>query len=92
MVVGIVNKVELIFNIHKEDIIEGTISYRSNLRKKYDLSVEEVHDAFVKIINYQIDKYGSQKQGYTDYVSKDECYLNNRRALQRNYDKTVRVK
>ena len=92
MEVGFVNKSELIFNIHKNDIIEDNIRYKKNLRQKYNLSVDEVHDLFVKIVNYQIDKYGYQMQKFTDYVSKDEYYHKNRKSKQRAYDKTERTR
>lgn len=88
MVVGIVNKNELIFNIHKNDIIEDTIRYKKNLRQKYDLSADEVHDLFVRIVNYQIDKYGYQKLRYVEDTSKDTYYHKNRKASQRKYMRT----
>lgn len=82
------NKNELIFNIHKNDIIEDTIRYKKNIRQKYDLSVDEVHDLIVRIINYQIEKYGSQKQRYVEDTSKDTFYYKNRKAAQRKYERT----
>ena len=88
MVVGIVNKNELIFNIHKEDIVEDTISYKKKLRKKYDLSVEEVHDLFTKIVNYQIDRYGSQKQKFIQIINKDEYLAKSQQNAQRKYMRT----
>lgn len=88
MVVGIVNKNELIFNIHKEDIIEDNLRYKKNLRQKYELSTDEVHDLFVRIVNYQIDKYGCQKQKFVLLLSKDEYVIKNRRHTQRRYMRT----
>lgn len=88
MVVGIVNKSELIFNIHKNDIIDDTIRYKRNLRQKYDLSVDEVHDLFAKIVNYQIDKYGYQIPKYNDDTSTATLHHKNRKALQRKYMRT----
>ena len=82
------NKNELIFNMHKNDIIEDTIRYKKELRQKYDLSADEVHDLFARVVNYQIDKYGYQMQRYTDYVSKDAYYHKNRKSNQRKYMKT----
>lgn len=75
---------ELVFNLHKEDIVEDTIKYKNLLIKKYDLDRTEVHDLFVKIINYQIDKYGCQKQKYNGYVSKDDYYhINTKHKLRK---------
>lgn len=91
MVVGIVNKEEKekwIFNIHKEDIIEDTINYKSKLRKKYKLSLEEVHDIFARIINYQIDKYGLQKQRFILFIDKREYIAKSRRHAQRRHART----
>ena len=88
MGVGIVNKEELIFNIHKNDIIEDNIKYKKNLTKKYGISEDEAHNLFVRIINFQIDAYGYQLQKYTDFVSKDEYYHRNRKSLQRAYERT----
>lgn len=82
------DKKELIFNIHKNDIIEDNIRYKKKLRKKYDLSVDEAHDLFVRIVNYQIDKYGYQMQKFTNYVCKDDYYHINRKSIQRAYERT----
>ena len=82
------NKNELIFNIHKEDIIEDTIRYKKDLTKKYGISVDEVHDLFVRVVNYQIDKYGYQKIKYTEDTSKDTYYHKNRKSKQRKYMRT----
>jgi hypothetical protein len=82
------NKGELVFNIHKEDTIEDTIRYKKNLEKKYGLNVDEVHNLFVRIINYQIDKYGSQKQKYVDDTSMETYHHKNKRAAQRKYMRT----
>lgn len=82
------NKKELIFNIHKEDIIEDTIRYKKNLIKKYGLSGDEVHDLFARIVNYQIEKYGYQIQRYVEDVSRDTFFVKSRRATQRKYMRT----
>ena len=92
MAVGIVNKEELIFNIHKNDSIEDTIKYKKELSKNYGLSDNEAHDMFVKIVNYQIDKYGCQIQKYNDYVSRDDYFTKHRRSLQRTYGRIRRNK
>jgi hypothetical protein len=88
MVVGIVNKIELIFNMHKEDIVEDTIRYKSDISKKYGLDVDATHDLFAKIINYQIDKYGYQKTKYTEDLTRDTFYHKRRKAEQRKYKRT----
>lgn len=91
MVVGIVNKEEKgkwVFNLHKEDIIEDTIRYKKNLRIKYDLSIEEVHDLFARIVNYQINKYGYQKQKYFDDTTTETLHNKSRKAVQRKYMRT----
>jgi hypothetical protein len=88
MGVGIVNKEELIFNIHKNDIIEDTIRYKKDLTKKYGISDNEAHDLFARIVNFQIDAYGYQMQKFNDYVSKDDYYRRNRTSLQRAYERT----
>lgn len=91
MVVGTVNKEEKekwIFNIHKEDIVEDTISYKSKLKKKYELSIEEVHDLFTKIVNYQIDRYGSQKQRFVEFVKREDCIKKSERSAKRRYMRT----
>lgn len=81
------DKKELIFNMHKYDQIEDTIEYKNKLCEKYGLDEHESHDLFVKIINYQIEAYGSQLQKYNDYVSKDEYYHRNRNSKQREYER-----
>ena len=82
------NKNELIFNIHKNDIVEDTIRYKKDLRQKYDLSVDEVHDLFARIVNYQIDKYGYQMQRYVSDTSVETYHHKNRKAAQRKYMRT----
>lgn len=88
MVVGIVDRNELIFNIHKEDIIEDTIRYKKNLRQKYDLDAEEIHDMFARIVNYQIDRYGSQKQKFVQILNKEEYLAKSQQNAQRKYMRT----
>ena len=82
------NKEELVFNIHKEDIIEDTIRYKKNLEKKYGLNVNEVHDVFARIINYQIDKYGTQKQKYIDDTTIETYHRKNIKSKLRKYMRT----
>ena len=79
------NKEELVFNIHKEDIVEDTIRYKKELRQKYNLGVDEAHNLFVRIVNYQIDKYGSQKLKYADDTSIETLHYKHKRAVQRKY-------
>ena len=81
-------KEKWIFSIHKEDIIEDTIRYKKDLRQKYNLSVDEIHDMFARIVNYQIDKYGYQKQRFVQYLNKDDYILKHRRHKQRQYIRT----
>ena len=88
MAVGIVNKSELVFNIHKEDIVEDTLKYKRDLTKKYGLSDNDAHDLFVRIVNYQIDKYGCQKQKFYQFLNKDDYEIKHRRHKQRQYMRT----
>lgn len=82
------NSNELIFNIHKNDTIEDTIRYKKDLRQKYDLSVDEVHDLFARIVNYQIDRYGCQLQRYSDDNTLEVFLHKGRKARQRKYMRT----
>ena len=86
------NKNELIFNIHKEDIIEDTIKYKQKLKQKYNISEDEVHNLFAKVINYQIDKYGYQKSKYEEDITRDTFYHKTRKATQRKYAKVRRTR
>ena len=87
------DKKELIFNIHKNDIIEDTIRYKCDLSKKYGLDEHDTHDMFVKIVNYQIETYGSQIQRYIDdddwqnhqFINKkDRARKNSRKAYYKD--------
>ena len=82
------SKNELIFNIHKNDIIENSVGYKRNLAKKYNLDEYTARNLFVKIINYQIETYGYQLQKYNDFVSKDEYYRKNSNSKSRKYKRT----
>lgn len=83
------DKKELIFNIHKNDIIEDSIRYKYDLIQKYGLEKHEIHDIFVRIINYQIEKYGCQIQKYID---DDTSEKRTQRTLKAKIRRQARIK
>ncbi len=82
------DKKELIFNIHKNDIIEDNFKFKKMLYDKYGLNYSEIHDMFTNIVNYQIDTYGSQLIKYKEDTSIDTYYHKNRNSVQRKYERT----
>ena len=53
------DKLEFIFNTYKDSIII-TKYFKREVAKKYKLSPEEVRNMWVRINNYQINKYGER--------------------------------
>ena len=54
------NKVELVFNIYKEEVIKNN-KLRDELKKKYGFSDIVISKIIERIDNYQIEKYGKRK-------------------------------
>ena len=67
------DKTELIFEIYKDQIIGDTQVFKGMITKKFKLTWEEIHNLYVKIINYQIDTYGIQLNDLKDYLTKEDC-------------------
>ena len=53
------NKIELIFNMYKDEPI-GARKFRAIISKKYKLSDIEISNIYAKINNYQTNKYGGR--------------------------------
>lgn len=53
------DKIELIFNIYKDSVIFSKL-FKMEMVKKYKLSDDEIRNLYVKIQNYQIDRYGNR--------------------------------
>jgi hypothetical protein len=53
------DKLKILFELFKDKPIAGR-RFRGELTKTYKLSCKEVTELYVKIHNYQIDKYGQR--------------------------------
>lgn len=78
------DKVELIFNMYKDDVIEIE-KFRPMINKKYKLSDIEISNIYAKINNYQIKKYGikQDKSNIIEIDTKEE-WDKVRRNIQSN--------
>lgn len=83
---------EIIFNIYKDKVFK--IEELNNiLRNEY--KINDPYDIIVRLVNYQIDKYGSQL--IDRYITKQDILYNlnrdkNRRYKKRSYYKNRRYK
>ena len=54
------NKLELVFNIYKDEIIKNK-EFRRKIKEKYGFSDIVISNLIARIVNYQIKKYGQRK-------------------------------
>ena len=65
------NKLELVFNIYKDEIIKNK-EFRRKIKEKYGFSDIVISDIIARIVNYQIEKYGQRKSNYVEIYTKEE--------------------
>lgn len=63
---------ELIFNMYKDEVIISK-KFRKGIEKKYNISSDDARNLYVKIINYQIKKYGSRLDTNEPAMTKEEA-------------------
>lgn len=80
------DKIELIFNMYKDRVVYSK-PFKDKMKREYKMSVEEAADLFVKIQNYQINKFGERLTWDNKTFSKSESDIVGRRAAQRKYCK-----
>lgn len=76
----------IIFAKEKDKVLGGSKKFRKHILETYDLEVN-VSDIYKRIINYQIEKYGEVLNDTVHIVTKTEKLNNNRRAIQRKYER-----
>lgn len=65
------NKLELVFNIYKDEIIKNK-EFRRKIKEKYGFSDIIISNLIVRIVNYQIEKYGQRKSNEIEIYTKEE--------------------
>ena len=65
------NKVELVFNIYKDEIIKNK-EFRRKIKEKYGFSDIVISNLIARIVNYQIEKYGQRKSNAVEIYTKEE--------------------
>lgn len=65
------NKLELVFNIYKDEIIKNK-EFRRKIKEKYGFSDIVISNLIVRIVNYQIEKYGQRKSNEIEIYTKEE--------------------
>ena len=65
------NKLELVFNIYKDEIIKNK-EFRRKIKEKYGFSDIVISDLIARIVNYQIEKYGQRKSNAVEIYTKEE--------------------
>lgn len=83
------DKIKLIFNIYKDSVVISK-PFKREMIRRYKLSDEEIRNLYIKIQNYQIDRYGNrltrEERGFTS----SEKDIVNRQATQRRYNRRSR--
>lgn len=62
---------KIIFNIYKDEIIISK-KFKDEIIGKFKVNRRKAHDIFVKIINYQIKKYGRKLENSVITPTKEE--------------------
>ena len=65
------NKLELVFNIYKDEIIKNK-EFRRKIKEKYGFSDIVISNLIARIVNYQIEKYGQRKSNAVEIYTKEE--------------------
>ena len=65
------NKLELVFNIYKDEIIKNK-EFRRKIKEKYGFSDIVISNLIVRIVNYQIEKYGQRKSNEVEIYTREE--------------------
>ena len=65
------NKLELVFNIYKDEIIKNK-EFRRMIKEKYGFSDIVISDIIARIVNYQIKKYGKRKSNDVEIYTREE--------------------
>lgn len=82
------DKIELIFNIYKDSVVVSK-PFKLEVQKKYKLSDDEVRNLYIRIQNYQVEKFGERLSYREQSFTSQEKDIVNRRATQRRYSKRV---
>ena len=65
------NKLELVFNIYKDEIIKNK-EFRRKIKEKYGFSDIVISNLIALIVNYQIKKYGQRKSNEVEIYTREE--------------------
>ena len=76
------NKLELVFNIYKDEIIKNK-EFRRKIKEKYGFSDTVISNLIVRIVNYQIKKYGSRKSNDVEIYTREELRRKSLNARRR---------
>ena len=76
------NKLELVFNIYKDEIIKNK-EFRRKIKEKYGFSDIVISNLIALIVNYQIKKYGQRKSNEVEIYTRDELLRKNVNARTR---------
>lgn len=80
---------EFIFLTYKDQPIV-TKKFREEISRKYKLTNDESRNIFVKIHNYQVNKYGERLSHDKGIHSAEELITINRKARARYYERKNR--
>lgn len=65
---------ELIYNLYKDESIRSE-TFKYEISRKYKLTPKEISNIYIKIVNYQIKKYGGRLEKGTsiELLTREEC-------------------
>lgn len=78
------DKIELIFNIYKDSVVISK-PFKREMVRRYKLSDEEIRNLYIKIQNYQINRYGNRLTREERGFSLSEKEKVNSNARMRRY-------
>lgn len=77
---------EQIFDAYKDQVIKSK-DFKAEIIDKFEVTKREAHDLYVRIINYQIKKYGSRLENNLEIPTKEEADRISANAKQRKYSR-----
>lgn len=77
---------EQIFDVYKNREIKSK-EFKDEIIDKFEVTQREASDLYVKIINYQIKKYGSKLNNSVEIPTKEEANRISVNAKQRKYSR-----
>lgn len=77
-------KEQLIFELYKNEMIINAKTFKNKIKKIKDIDKNKI---YIKILNYQVKKYGGMLVPYICFNTKEKEQIKNRNARVRKHKK-----